>query len=147
MLKRNPYIVLKSSTKKYAELALVMAIPTFVIDDLKPSRQKGLFQKLEKVAHKETKKLFRIPPDQMREIQGKIYQFGQDSGWWGDVKHVGTMLSFAADMLERSEHDHNPKLIEIINELVGMFEFKKDLKPASCWGGAVAADKWDAVFK
>lgn len=139
-------ITLKSPTRKYAELALIMAIPTFVLEDLNPSRQKGLFERLESVATKETKKMHMIPPKQMEEIQGKIFQFGKDSGWWENERHVATMLSFAADMLERSPFRHNPKIIEIINELVCMFEFKKDLKPGSCWGGAVAAEKWERVF-
>ena len=134
------------TTRKTAELTLIRATYNFS-GPIKPSRKKGLFEKLQKFVDKDLEKLTRIPDAEVRKAEAAIREFGNQTGWLDNPKHVGTLLSFCACIIEESEFVFNPKILETINEIITHFEDRGDLKTQSCWAGSLAAEKWENLFK
>jgi hypothetical protein len=128
--------------ERLTELALIRAIPGMIKGNLKPSRTKNLYERLIKEVDKDLASLPRPTDSEIFEIGKRIEKFGQITGWLNNEKHIGTLLSFCADMLERSNYKHNPKILNILNELIEHLENAGDLKTVCCWAGGIAADKW-----
>ena len=131
-------------TRHIAELALIISVPGVCMDTLKPSKLKN---RMERLWIETVKDLGLLPTDNNFEIESLIQKFGEESGWEGRSQHIGTRLSFCADMIERSENSFNPKILEAINDLIAHLENGKKLKQPSCWAGSLAADKWENLFK
>ena len=129
--------------KHVAELALIISIPGINVDQLLPSRTKGLLTRL----YKETvKDLGKTPKKDPKKIEPLIQKFGEETGWEGKSRHISTLLSFCADMIECSENKFNPRILEAINDLIARLERGKELKAPNCWAGSIAADKWEQLF-
>jgi len=131
--------------ERLTELALVRAIPGMIKGELKPSRMLGLYKRLIKVVDKELARLPRPTDAEIVKIGKRIERFGEETGWLNNEKHIGTLLSFCADMLERSDYNHNPRILETINDVIEHLENGGDLKQICCWAGSVAADKWESI--
>jgi len=110
-----------------------------------PSKLRGLYKQLIKAIDKDIVKLPRPSESDIQQIARHIERFGLDTGWLHESKHVGTMFSFCADMLERSSYQHNPKILRTINRIIEHLENIGDLKTACCWAGSIAADKWEKL--
>ena len=133
--------------ERITELALVRAIPDQHMDKMRNSRLKGLYKKLLREVDRDISMLPRPSDADMRKIGRRIERFGMDTGWLGETRHTGTLLSFCADMVERSTFKHNPRILETINLIIEHFENVGDLKTACCWAGSIAADKWSGTLE
>lgn len=133
--------------ERMMELALVRAVPDLVIGDMKPSRLKGLYGRLQREVDRDLARLPRPSQSEIRQIACRVNEFGKATGWLGQQRHVSTLLSFCAEMNENSRFDHNPRILETINDIIAHLESGKDLPAASCWAGSVAAEKWKEVVK
>ena len=129
------------------ELALIRAIPDLTIGDLKPSRLKGLFLKLQKNVDKDLAKTRGLTKDDLDAIWERVQEFGQATGWLEQKKHTGTLVSFCIEIIETSKFDFNPGILKTLNEIIEHFERGGDLKVQSCWAGAMAAEKWVGLFE
>ena len=127
------------------ELALVRAVPDQHVNGMKPCRLRGLYQRLVKEVDKDLVKQPRPSDSDIRQIAKKIERFGEETGWLNENRHVGTIFSFCADMLERSVFPHNPRILETVNLIVEHLENGGDLKTACCWAGTIAAEKWSIL--
>lgn len=132
--------------KRLTELALVRAVPDLTLGTLKPSRLRNLYARLQREVDKDLAKIPRVSQHEIRGIGRRIEKFGRATGWLGEQRHVGTLLSFCAEMLENSTFSHNPRILETINFIIEHLENKGDLKTACCWAGSVAAERWREVM-
>jgi len=130
-----------------SELALIRSIPDMTIGELPPCRLKGLYVRLQKWVDKDLHQLPRISNEDLEAIEKIMDQFGEDTGWFGKQKHVGTLLSFCATMIESSEFKFHPRIMETITDIIDHLEAGKDLYFQSFWGGGIAFEKWEKLFE
>ncbi len=130
---------------RYVELAYIRAIPEMLHGTLKQGRLLNLYHKLQEACDNEFRRLPELNDTELAQVKSMLLQFSSATGWEGKSKHISTLLSFCADMLERSEYDHNPKILNILTQIIEYYSRKKEFKPICCWAGAVASDKWKAV--
>jgi hypothetical protein len=105
--------------KHLAELALIRAIPDLTIGELKPSRVKGLFLRLQKHVDKDLQRLPRPSEKDLDDIWNIVETFGQQTGWLQQKKHTGTLISFCLGIVETSDFDFCPGVIKTLNDLIG----------------------------
>lgn len=134
------------STRHTAELALIYSIP-YLSGNMKPCRTKGLFDALQKWAAHDLGNIPKLTNPELDRILARILTWGKETGWLNNKKHNATTLSFCADIIEKSEFDFHPRIIETINDLIAHFENGNDLKIQNCWTGSLAAEKWEKLFK
>jgi len=79
---------------RFMELALCRAVPDLCLGTLKPSRLGNLYKRLQKEVDKDLARLPRPSQADIRQICRKIEKFGLATGWLGETRHVGTLLSF-----------------------------------------------------
>ncbi len=136
----------KSELKFVAELSLIHSIPDMT-QKKNTGRLGSLFDQLQKITQKD---LFTKFGDAIEEeykwLHKVITQFGNDSGWETNEKHISTVLSFCCRLAERDEK-FNPRILEKLNLIIEYLEKGGHLKMPNCWAGSVALDKWDAIFK
>lgn len=132
---------------RLTELALVRAVPDLTLGTLPPSRLGGLYARLQKEVDKDLSRMPKVSQQEIREIGKRIEKFGLATGWLGEERHVGTLLSFCAEMIESSQYNHNPRILETINLIIEHLENAGDLKTVCCWAGSVAAEKWQEVVR
>ena len=135
------------STRQISELALIRSIPDLTIGTLPPCRLKGLYIRLQKWVDKDLAMLPRVSSDDLEAIEKIMDRFGDDTGWFGKQKHVGTLLSFCAAIIENSEFKFHPRIMETINDIIDHLESGNDLHFQSFWGGEIAFEKWEKLFK
>jgi len=133
--------------ERLMELALVRAVPDQHIEHMRPCRLRGLYERLIKAVDRDLARMPRPTDADIIKIGRRIERFGMDTGWLDQERHTGTLMSFCCDMIERSTFNHNPRILETINEIIQHMEAKGDLKTACCWAGRVAADKWMDIKK
>ena len=130
-----------------SELALIRAIPDLTIGTLKPSRKKALFLQLQKAVDKDLRK---FPPQSeanLDKVWRIVQEFGKQTGWLNQTRHIGTLFSFCLEIIEKSNFKFNPTISEIINKIISHLETGKDFKYSSCWAGSLAYEKWEGLFK
>jgi len=138
---------MNKTNKKMTELAMIISIPEFTKDQVKPGRLKNLYNRLTKTA---TKELEAIPRATIREldiIESLVGKFGKETGWEGKPKHIITLVSFCLDLIERSEFKYNPRITETLNDIVEYFERSGKAPAPSFWAGSVAANKWKSIME
>ena len=133
--------------KRTAELALIRSVPDLTLGTLPPSRLKGLFERLQKHVDKDLRRRPRITEDELAVLRVKLDEFSQATGWNRNPKHIGTLLSFCLEIIERSEFKFNQGITEVINQIIAHLEDGKDFHYPSCWGGEVAYNKWEDIWK
>ncbi len=129
------------------ELALIRAIPDLTIGKLKPSRNKSLFLQLQKSVDKDLRKFPRQSKPGLDRIWNTVQEFGRQTGWLNETRHIGTLFSFCLEIIEKSNFKFNPKISEIINKIIEHLEAGNDFKYQSCWAGSLAYEKWEGLFK
>jgi len=129
-----------------AELSLIYAVP-ILSQAHEKSRLSGLQRTLQRIAWKELSKPPELTDDERDAIIEHITEWGKTTGWLDNKKHIGTMLSFIAGIIEGSQFKYSPRLLETINELIAHLEAGKDFKITSCWSGSLAADRWAEMFE
>jgi len=132
--------------RKLSELALIRSIPDMTIGTLKPSRKKGLFLRMQKAVDKDIRDLPKPSDDDLSKIWETIEEFGRQTGWLNQTRHIGTLFSFCLEIIERSEFEFNPDIVSIINDIINHLEDGKDFLYQSCWAGGLAAKKWEGLF-
>jgi len=138
---------MRSINKKMTELAMIISIPEFTKDQVKPGRLKNLFNRLSQTA---TKELEMIPPatiSELYDIENLVGDFGKSTGWEGKSKHIITLVSFCLDLIERSEFRHNPRITETLNDIVEYFERSGKSPAPAYWAGSIAAEKWQKIME
>ena len=138
--------MISNTLRHTAELALIYAVPMLSNANEK-SRLSGLQRTLQRIAWKELSKPPELTDDERDAIVEHITEWGKMTGWLDNKKHIGTMLSFIAGIIEGSQFKYNPRLLETINELIAHLEAGKDFKITSCWSGSLAADRWAEMFE
>ena len=132
---------------KFMELALCRAVPDLTAGTPKQSRLANLYNRLQKEVDKDLARLHPPSGAAIRQVERQIIEFGRVTGWLNKQRHIGTLLSFCAEMLENSKQRHNPKILETISLIIDHLEAGGELKTACCWAGSVAAEKWAEVTK
>lgn len=126
-----------------AELTLVSAIP-IATEATDHSKLAGLQRRLQKRAYKQLAFL----PDLTKEEEDIMYalfmKWGDATGW-KKKKHIGSLASFCAVMLEQSRYPQDPGLFEILTEIVDHLINGKQFYPASAASGLLAAEKWQNI--
>ena len=139
--------MIRPELRHISELALIRAIPDLTIGDLKPSRKKGLFLRLQREVEKDLA-LLPIPSQyDLDSIWDNIELFGKKTGWLNETRHVGTLFSFCLEIIENSEFKFRPSITETINDIVSHLEDGKNFFMPSCWAGSSAYEKWESLFE
>ena len=132
--------------KEIAELALIGAVPE-IANGTRPGRGKNLCDRLAKSVQKTLAIMPEIEKKEIDMIQATIGEFGRITGWEGKERQMTTYLSFCADLIERSDTKFDKCILDNLNDLVEHFENGGNLRVQNCWSGALAADKWFALFE
>ena len=128
-----------------AELSLIYAVP-ILSQAHEKSRLSGLQRTLQRIAAKELGKLPHLTDEDCKSIIKHITEWGNQTGWLNNKKAIGTLLSFIAELIEKSQFKYNPKILETVNELISHLESGNDFRIQSCWAGSLAAERWEAMF-
>jgi len=128
-----------------AELSLIYAVP-ILSQAHEKSRLSGLQRTLQRIAWKELSKPPELTDDERDAIIEHITEWGKTTGWLDNKKHIGTMLSFIAGMIENSKFKYNPRILETVNELIAHLEAGNNFRITSCWSGKLASEKWERMF-
>lgn len=136
-----------NNLRHLSELALIRAIPDLTMGTLKPSRKKALFIQLQKAVDKDLRKFPRVSESDLNKIWEIVQEFGRQTGWLNETRHVGTLFSFCLEIMENSEFKFNPGIRETILKIIEHLEAGNDFKYQSCWAGSLAYEKWEGLFK
>ncbi len=131
--------------RRYVELAYIRAVPDMLHGTLKNGRLKNLYRKLQIACDNEFRRLPELNNVELEQVKGLLLQFSAATGWERKPRHISTLLSFCADMLERSQYDHSPKILKTLTDIIDYYARKEDFRPICCWAGSVAADKWEGI--
>ena len=138
--------MLSTTQRKMAELTLIYAVP-IISDAHEKSRLAGLQRKLQKFSASELRDIRRTMTDSDTDSLIKhITEWGNQTGWLNNKKAIGTLLSFIAELIEKSQFEYNPKIMKTVNELISHLENGKEFKIQSCWAGSLAAERWEGMF-
>jgi len=132
--------------KKMMELALTISIPDFTNCRERNGRIEGLYKKLIAVVTKELELLPKASRLDVLRIDNLLNEFNKESKWEGKSRHACTLASFCLDIIEKSTSRHNPKITEILNEIVHYYDRKGKVPAPSFWSGIVAANKWNRIM-
>lgn len=135
------------SNKKMMELCTVISIPQFTNGKVSNGRLKGLYNKLEKVITKELEILPKMSTLNRIRVDALLEEFFKATGWQGKPRHIATLASFCLEMLENSEFKYNPKIDDILNDIVDYFDRKKKVSGLSFVAGRIAAEKWNYIME
>ena len=135
----------QQNLRHLCELALIRSIPD-MITGLKPSRIKGLFAKLQREVDKDLGNLPAASKLDMIRAGEIMTAFMKSAGWYEKAKHPATTVSFALGMIESSDFRFRPGIVKKLNEITAHFEAGGHLPAGSCWGGSLAAEKWNGMF-
>jgi hypothetical protein len=138
-------MMLSTTQRKMAELTLIFAVP-IISDAHEKSRLAGLQRKLQDLSAKELGKLHQMTHTERLDIIEHIEDWGNQTGWLNNKKSIGTLLSFIAELIEKSQFEYNPKILQTVNELIAHLENGKEFKIQSCWAGSLAAERWEGMF-
>lgn len=128
-----------------AALALVKGLPLMARDSgLKLGRMTALTDRLEKCAgdHLNFAAAF-LPNHRLNEIIRATAKFHENTGWEGKRRHICTYASLCLDLIEGLPY---VKIKDILVDIVDYYDRAGDFPPASGWSGALAADKFRAIF-
>jgi hypothetical protein len=128
-----------------AELTLIYAVP-IISDAHEKSRLAGLQRELQKLAGDCLGNISGMTHFERLVISDHIAEWGKITGWLNNKKTIGTLLSFVAELIEKSQFKYNPKIMKTVNELISHLEAGKEFKITSCWAGSLAAEKWEGMF-
>lgn len=134
------------SNKKMLELCTIICIPEFTKAKVQNGRLKRRYQKLEEEIEKELKVLPKMSTLNRIRCDELLQRFFKETGWEGHGKHIATLASFCLGMLEDSEFEYNPKITDILNDIVDYFDRAGKAPGASFWSGSLAVDKWNLVI-
>lgn len=138
---------MSSYDRKLRELALIGGIPGMVcqFQTVKKGRFKNRLDRLLAVTVEALNKMSRPSLLDLANADADFDRFLQATGWKTDGRHVVTLISFAADMLDRTDSDMPAELGEILADLLDYFTRVKKDPPPCYWAGARAAEKWEQV--
>ena len=131
--------------EKITELLLIRALPDKLLPKIKNSRLKELYTNLDREINKELSKQVEPSEQELKKIFRRINYFCLDTNWL-ESKHHETFISFSADLIKNSPYDHNPKIIQILDELIEYFENLGQLKPYN-WQNSIVVEKWKGKIK
>ena len=132
--------------RKKAELILVYSVP-LLSNARENSRLAGLQRHLQKEVIKPMKNIVGFTNKEFNEIIQKVLAWGKDTGWLEDAKHTGTLVAFCSDIVENSPFTYPPGILKTLREIALHLEDHGELLDSSCPDGAVAAEKWEKLFK
>jgi len=133
--------------QKVAELCFIKALPKFIINDLKPGREKNLVDRLEKAVDISLAKSPQLTWGEMREARNRMAVWGKETGWYDKEKHITTLISFLLAMIEESQFTFDPKIIECLNNLFEYVDRKYPAKTICMVAGGIANDKWRSISR
>lgn len=136
---------MQNRLKHMAELYLIYAVPV-VTNAKEHSRLSGLQKRLQKRVLKTLDTLPNHSEEDADLIINVIKQWGKETGWLDNSKHIGTLASFCVTMMEQSTFNYDPKLYEILTDIIDHLVQGKAFYPASITAGQIAADKWYALL-
>lgn len=137
----------KKELKHLSEIALIRAIPELTINEVKPSRTKSLFIKLQKACDYDLRKMKNPSKKDINNVRIIMEKFKKLSGWGKNQRHTATLISFCLGIIEKSEWRFNKRIIESLTDLILHFENGNDLPYQSAWAGDLASDKWLSLFE
>jgi hypothetical protein len=108
---------MKPLLRKTAELSLVFAVPIVTKANAK-TRLCNLQRTLQQIAKESIDALPDLKSIEKAETVEAMDAWGKTAGWLNTPIHVGVLVSFCAEMLELSGIDYDPKLYEIIVDIV-----------------------------
>lgn len=80
-------------------------------------------------------------------IDDVLSSFNQVAKWEGKDRHICTLASFCADVIENSKSRHNPEILKTLNKIIDYYDRKGKLPAPSPWSGLVAAQKWAKIME
>ena len=126
--------------RKTVELTLIYSVPELT-EAKSNSRLAGLERKLQKEAGKHLAKMPKPDEIESQKMLDLLVTWGEVTGW-KDKKHIGSLVSFCAEMMEKSVCNYSSKLYEIITDIVDHLNNRNDFYIASIPAGALAAKRW-----
>ena len=137
--------------KKAAELGILRSMPDFLQEQLKPGRLKRRFMEIGIIIDGELRKIYNYNPtfftDNKQELTVYLERFGKVTEWGDEKKnvHIASVVAFCLAFLEVSKSNFNPKLIELLTDILDYYERADKLKYSDLWDGAIFSDKWEAT--
>jgi len=131
--------------KKLSELALIRALPDFIIGKLKPGRLKNKCDRLIRLIDAEIIKIPKITTKDAYDVKLRMQEFGKRTGWENKERHVVTLVSFHLAMIEESEFEYDPKIGQYLTDIFDYFERKEGSRPICYVAGDIAMTKWKEI--
>ena len=138
--------MLSPTQRKMAELTLIYAVP-IISDAHEKSRLAGLQRELQKLADDALGNISGMTHTERLIIADHIAEWGNQTGWLNNKKTIGTLLSFVAEMIEKSQFKYDQKIMKTVNKLISHLENGNEFKVQSCWAGSLAAERWEGLFE
>jgi hypothetical protein len=128
--------------QKCQELALIHCLG--LIHNAKPGRLRNRYDKLTAITARMLEPL-NLSWSEVSRAQNRIETFEAAVGWNKRQRHMLTIVSFVALMMEQSEFKYPDKLWDAINDIVEYYENGRDAKPLCFIAGELAYQKWQDV--
>lgn len=131
--------------QKKAELTLIYAVPILSHAE-ENSRLAGLQRKLQKAVIPLMRNMVGFNDYNLEIMIQNILRWGTETGWLNSNRHTSALISFCADMIEKSPFDYPDKILNILTDIADHLEQDKELETVNCMDGAIAAEKWEQLY-
>ena len=137
---------MNKTDRKTLELALIVALGEFG-SRATTGRLQGACQKIVKFVTRELEKLPPLTDEDLKPMAVALDEFGDQTKWDGQNRHLATVASFCLEMLENSQFEYDQKILNNLNKIVDHFDRVKKVPGPSFWAGSVAAEKWKRILE
>ena len=135
----------KAEKRKLSELSLIYGVP-IITQARENSRLAGLQRKLQKLIMPDLMTLPNMGTEEAAYVDEHIEGWLKKIGWWGNAAHLGSLISFCLDMLEKSPFTYNPRILETLLQIAEHLENGKELSYENIQAGTVIADSWQKIY-
>jgi len=128
------------------ELALIRSILACTTGTLEEGRLKNQYNRLEKETTKALRSFPQISTDDVKKAEKILNDFGKLTGWQHKERHVATLVSFALEIIEKSEFIYSQKTVDALVNIHDYYDRVGDVMPICHRAGEIAWEKWQQVL-
>ena len=103
--------------KIMAEMSIVLLLPESLIPKIKPGRLKIQMQKLSVLINSELSKMPKMTEEVETLLGKKITVWGKKTRWYGNEKHIASVVSFMLKIIENSGHEYDNEIFVTLNNV------------------------------
>lgn len=136
----------QNQIRRFCELATLKSLGDLIKNYEEKSKFGGALKKMDRQAGLMLSQLPKASKRDLRKAAGYLNEWGRVTGWAGKKKSPALIFCFCLRLLDESKHVSNPRMNEVMTDLLNHIDDKGFLVQQHYWAGDLAYTKWLKVF-